>query len=419
MRMLATLAGAATVMTATAAVAATAPNAHYDVKAKIDRAAGTITAVAVIDLPADAAPGETRFVLGKRFTVTRADAGAGAATRIVDTDKPFPGLQAVVVRPKAGQPAPRRVTIAWKGPLNGDEKVTPVAPVTAERVELFADSVWMPYRDDLGVFTLDAEIEGLGRDTTVITQGDVSRSGDVTRIRRELADMDFVLVADASLKRVVDGDVEINARDLENPYVKLYRKHAAGSIAYYEEWFGPLPHRPVRLAVVSRSRGPGYARRGYIIVTERGDANAPQERRIATFVAHEFGHAWWSHGGPTTEDYWMTESMASYVANRYAETLGMGYSTEELTAMRELSRKTGPILGGGRPSGEAVYGKGPMLLLDLEHRIGRRAMDRIIAELAPNPPSKTAIFLAKVAEVAGPEAAAAFEADLRRDGYAR
>lgn len=402
-------------LSAFAANAAQASPEHYKLEARIDPAAATISARVRIDLPPEQVQAESRFILGARFKIVAADAGPDVSISTEATDKPFPGLQAVVIRTKPGKQPPSRIDIAWEGPLNPPKDSSPVVAASPERVELFVDSMWMPYRDDLGlVFTLDAAISGLPADMVVVSQGEIKRSGDIVTIRREIPDMDFVLVADKGLQRVTDGDVEIYARDLENPYVAVYRRHAAGSIDFYRKWFGPLPHRPVRLVVVSRAEGPGYARRGYIVVTERGAAKAPDERGIAGFIAHEFGHAWWNRGGPMTEDYWMTESMASYVSYRYLESIGKPLTPEERAALRDKSETTSAILGNGRPSGDAVYTRGPVLLADLEARIGRAAMDRIIGALARDPPEKTAGFLAKISEIAGPEAARHFEAELRR-----
>lgn len=414
MGLLKVLAGLAALAMATAAAAA--PE-HYDLEARIDPAAGTISARLVIDLPAEQARAESRYALAERFRIVSADAGSDASAEIGPTTTPFPGLQAVTIRTHAGRPPPRRITIQWEGPLNPPQSSSPAVAASPDRVELFLDSMWLPFRDDLGLaYTLDARVSGLPRDMVVVAQGQIDRDGDVVRIRREIQDIDFAMVAERGLTRVVDGDAEIYARDLGTAHVALFRRHGAAAIDYFRRWFGPLPYRPVRMVVVSRSAGPGYARRGYIVVTERG-GDAPNERGIASFVAHEFGHAWWYRGGPTTEDYWMTESMATYVSRRYLESIGQGLTPEELTELRRVSREIGPILGGGRPSGPAVYTKGPLLLMDLEARIGRPAMDRIIGELARDPPERTAGFLAKIAEIAGPEAAQAFENDLRRSGY--
>ncbi|MDQ8755106.1 hypothetical protein RCO27_02585 [Sphingosinicella sp. LHD-64] len=414
MGLLKALAGLAALISATAAGAA--PE-HYDLEARIDPTAGTISARLIIDLPVEQALAESRYVVGERFRIVAADAGPDTSTEIGPATAPFPGLQAVTIRTRTGRPPPRRITIRWEGPLNPPQSGSPVVAASPDRVELFIDSMWLPFRDDLGlIYTLDARISGLARDMVVVAQGQIDRDGDVVRIRREIQDVDFAMVAERGLTRVVDGDVEVYARDLGTAHATLFRRHGTAAIDYFRRWFGPLPYRPVRMVVVSRAAGPGYARRGYVVVAERG-GNTPNERGIAGLVAHEFGHAWWYRGGPTTEDYWMTESMASYVSGRYLESIGYGLAPHELAALRRESRETGPILGGGRPSGAAIYTKGPLLLRDLEARIGRPAMDRIIGELARDPPDRTAGFLAKIAEIAGAGAAQAFEADLRRNGY--
>jgi hypothetical protein len=400
-------------------VAAAADPAHYELRAHIDPAAGTIAAKLTMQLPPEEAKVGSGYLLGDRFKVTSVDAGKDASFETAKTDKPFPGLQLVTVRAKAGAAAPRRIHIAYEGPLNvppgGGSPVVMAAP---ERVELFLDSMWLPTRDDLGLqYTVDAQITGLSTDMVVVGQGDITRKADAVHFKRPFGDNDFAFVAAKGLQRVVEDDVEIYALDLASPHVQLYRRHAVGALEYYKPWFGPMRHRPIRIVAVSRTVGPGYARPAYVVVAERGGASGPNERGAAGYLGHEIGHGWWNVGGPTTEDYWMSESVASYVSWRYAEKLGMGPTAEELAKVREACKTIGPILGNGRPSGQAVYTKGPVLLVDLEQRIGRPAIDRVLGELGRNPPRVTADFLAVVAKIAGADAARAFEADMRKDGY--
>src|SRR3546814_4582622 len=69
-------------------------------------------------------------------------------------------------------------------------------------------------------------------------------------------------------------------------------------------------------------------------------------------------------------------------------------------------------MGHGRPNRLQLYGKGPLLLVELENRIGRPAMDRLMIAMAKEPAHTTAIFLRHLTEIAGADAARDFDAAL-------
>ena len=69
-------------------------------------------------------------------------------------------------------------------------------------------------------------------------------------------------------------------------------------------------------------------------------------------------------------------------------------------------------MGHGRPNRVQLYAKGPVLLVDLERRIGRPAMDRLMAVMAREPVHTTAIFLKHLTEIGGADAARDFKVAL-------
>jgi aminopeptidase N len=157
-----------------------------------------------------------------------------------------------------------------------------------------------------------------------------------------------------------------------------------------------------------------YARTGYTVFSE-GGRSAPDypEGAAARHAGHEVAHAWWMLASPITDDFWLVESVAEYCAIRYLETaLGAEAAAEMIEEKRRVSAEAGPVMGHGRPDRVQLYQKGPLLLVDLERRIGRPAMDRLLAEMAREPVHTTEIFLKRLARTAGEEAARAFEEAL-------
>jgi hypothetical protein len=211
--------------------------------------------------------------------------------------------------------------------------------------------------------------------------------------------------------------VEFYASDPDDPLVAMLRKHAFGAAAYYRRLFGPPDPAPVRMVIVPRASGAGYARRSFVVMPTFRKPGAPvppfDESSPARFVSHEFRHAWGATPSTVWSDYWMSESVAEYFALRYVEaTLGRPELDRMLARKRKAAEGAGPLIGvDHKPTGAGLYQKGPLLLFELEAKIGRPALDRILVRR--DPPDTTPQFLAALAKQAGPEVAKEFEAKLR------
>ncbi|QNQ08548.1 hypothetical protein [Sphingomonas alpina] len=394
------------------AAAAGSSTPHYQFSARFDVKRGTLTAKAIITLPA--AGGETAFVLGERFTLTETSTDCGARPELAPTGTPLPHLQRIAIRSGEAVRTACRVTIAYHGPIDEAGERSP--SLSADRIELGIDTMWLPVRQDLGMaFSIDADISGLPTALVVMSQGQLTRSGDRLRIHRVISDSDLMLVGAVGLKRITAPDVEFYTAIPDDPLVAKLRENAFGAAAFYRKRFGAPQVGPVRMIVVPRGSGAGYARRGLVVMPTFRDPGAPtppfDAASPARFVAHEFRHAWGSTPDVVFANYWMSESVAEYFGLRYVEaTLGIAERDAMLDRKREVAAKAGPLLGDKRPSGAALYQKGPVLLFALEAKIGRPALDRILAR--SDPPTTTEAFLARLAEVAGLAVAAGFRARL-------
>jgi hypothetical protein len=395
----------------TAAWAARA--AHYDMKARFDAPAGRVSATVVVTLPDTT--GETAFVLGQRFRIDKVEAGPGGQVAITAVDKPIPHLQRIAVR-YGGKPASHRVAVTYSGPVNepGDD----VLALSPQRVELDLETMWLPVRQDLAMeFTIDAQFSGLPADLVVISQGDLDRKGDTLRIHRTTLDTDLLVDGAVGLKLVKGPDVDFYAAEQDDPLVATLRKYAFGAAAYYRGLYGPPAPGPVRMVIVPRGNGAGYARRSFVVMPtfrKPGDPTPKFDQASpARFVSHEFRHAWTIAPDTVYSNYWMSESVAEYFGMRYVEaTLGLAERNAMLERKRPALATGGPLIGvDKKPTTAALYQKGTVLLFDLEAKIGRPAMDRILVR--PDAPTTTPDFLKDLAEVAGPDVAKDFEAKLK------
>lgn len=409
-RKLVLLAAAALTAWAGAAFAADAP--HYDLKARLTPD-GWFKADITLTLPPGELGKQTSFLLSDRFGVEAIKVDKGGRVRTEPVEKPLPNLNRIIVSFDEAPTDTVRLRLRYQGPM------VRKTDAPSDGLELRMEDMWIPARSDLNLrFTAKAVIDGIPEDQVVVAQGDITHKGDKVTVVRDVTDMDLPFVAVKGLKKIAAKDSEIYAIEPESRLIQILAKHAPAAVAYHEAHLGPLPGGgPVRIVVHERP-GSGYARRGFISSTDPKADTAKQpdfpEKNPAAFIAHEFAHAWWSAADPLTDNYWLVESLAEYSSLRYIEAAFSRADLDQaLEKKRERAKTAGPLLGKGRPSRDTLYAKGCLLLFDLEDRIGRPTMDKVLAKLGRAPPRTTAEFMAVLSEMAGPEAAKAFEARLR------
>jgi hypothetical protein len=384
---------------------------HYVMRASF-APDGQLEADVTILLP----PGtrEKSFLLARRFSLRQLDLPPGVTlTSIEPTDRPVDDLLLYRFNSAPERTGPMRIRMRYTGPINPADD-SGVQPMREEGFELFIDHMWFPVGTDIQTrFTLDAELDGIAADLVPVGQGEVTRTANGVRIRRPFVDIDIPLVAMRGLQRAQAPGVEFFARDLTTPLSTYYIRHSERAARFFEQWFGPL-QQTVRMAVVWRERSMAYARTGYTVFSEGGRSQPDiAEANPARHAAHEVAHAWWMLASPITDDFWLVESAAEYGAIRYIEhAMGIEEAQRFIEQKRTASADAGPVMGHGRPNRVQLYQKGPSLLVDLEQRIGRPAMDRLMAQMAREPVHTTPVFLRLLTNVADAEAAAAFQRAL-------
>jgi hypothetical protein len=382
---------------------------HYAIRAILDPPQHTLSVSAVVTFPPAPAGSVEEMILGRSYRVSRMLASNGVVVAEA-TDRPFRGLQAIRVRRAVD--GPTAVTLEYEGALTSFV-TPPMNVISPELVELSVDSFWLPYSARLGaLFTIEGSVDGLPPGATVVSSLSFRRTPTGIRIPRSTPTGDVALVAAPGLVSVREGRFVFYGRDVESDLAKAYRRHGAGALTMLESVLGRLPTEQASVVIVRRASRSGYARPGYVIVTERPDT--VPEHGTAKFIAHELAHAWFSRAAFDTEDYWLVETPAEYLGLRYVETaLGRAARDSMLEAIRRAAATAGPILGSGRQSSAAIYSKGPALLFDLEERIGRGAMDAVLSELARSKVHTTTVFFEILSRVAGETVAKDLEQRMR------
>ncbi|HEX5760389.1 MAG TPA: M1 family aminopeptidase [Thermoanaerobaculia bacterium] len=182
-----------------------------------------------------------------------------------------------------------------------------------------------------------------------------------------------------------------------------------GSLAYYEELFGPYPLD--HLTVVTSPRSFSQAMLGFVTLSNLMMADLDwlqallglEDRR--TIVAHEIAHQWWGHmvGWASYRDQWLSEALANYAALLYAKhklewrdrarigpTTGwQRVLTETLDDGRPVEA-VGPVVLGARLASSRsdaayqaiVYYKGAVILDMLARSVGEESFARMLRETA-------------------------------------
>ncbi|HEY6927678.1 MAG TPA: hypothetical protein VI653_29650, partial [Steroidobacteraceae bacterium] len=305
----------------------------------------------------------------------------------------------------------------YGGHIGGDEGLR-IDP--AQGIEIGFEDMWAPVQPNFGlIFTADADLSGIPADEIAVAQGEVRRYGDHIIIHRGFADLDMPFTALRGLQVTRTGNAEIYARNPDGVMESALRRTCGAMVALYTGLFGPPPPQslPERVLVLPR-RGAAYARRAYVSLGDPSEEikklGPMEDWKLVSTTAHEFAHAWWWRGDPLTEDNWLNESMAEYSSLRYTEAqAGAEALKYRLDRKIEPAKTAGPVIGHGRPSKAASYQKGPLLLFELDHEIGRTRMDAFLAAIGRNPPRTTQDFLAILGQSAGADVAREFEGKLR------
>jgi hypothetical protein len=382
---------------------------HYDIEARIRPAEASLEATVTIRFPTRTGPTEFRLLLGRTYAISSLT-GTGAEVASADIDTPIPKMRQISVRPTGSGPV--SVRIEYAGPLY--TLATPsINTISPTLVELSVDSFWLPYSANLGApFTATAVIRGLPSGATVVANVPHRQSGEGLVLESPAPTRDLAFIAAPGLGSFGDARFRIVAADSGSPFARYYHEHGAASVAFLEGILGAMPGGSATVTVVRRPNGSGYARPGYVVVTEA--AGAVPGAGQAKFIAHEFSHLWFTRASPTSEDYWLVEAPAEYLGLRYVEqALGTEALEQLLGPKRTAAAKAPPILGKGRANDGALYSKGPLLLFDLERSIGRAGVDGVLRDLAAEPRHSTELFLVILRRVGGDAVAKDFEAKLR------
>ncbi len=310
----------------------------YDLKVRVEPAAGTVEVRAGVEIPAKDPPGrDLRFGLHETFAIRRLSVN-GRQTDFSfepgETSPITPALKRVVVKLPSDLPPGRiRMDIDYGGRLKElpefgasageepamDDKVTP------RMVELACYSSWYPQ------FILGEKLEvrmevSLPQGWVAVCSGAklderIAEDRVVTRWF-SAKDFDALISASPSYRKISLREsgvpIEIYHTRMPQKFLDGEARQVAGVVKLYAGRLGDtaIPGGVIRHVYSPKRKGQGKAgiARAGVIVTSEGLTleSLAQDPRFSLFqpIAHEIAHFWWNSG--VGQGDWVNEAFAEY-----------------------------------------------------------------------------------------------------------
>lgn len=300
--------------------------------------------------------------------------------------------------------------------------------ISEDWVEIGLYLPWFPYNAEYGDFTFEAKVK-IDPAFQVCSYGQAKRSGPVWTVLSDDQTDDIIIIASKRLKShtLHKKDLLINVY-----YVTLQEKtakqmgedlHAAMTI--FKSWFGGNKSNVISLIESVRERGGGYARKGLIVLGGL-DGQMYFERREAyvRYLSHEAAHLWWQGASNVSWEDWMNEGFAEYSALLVVrEMFGREAFERRLSEKVANIQSTAPIWGFDRNDRSTpkkreeiekiLYSKGPVLLYELEEKIGKVNFLEFCRRLVANNITSTEGLLKILGNLEGDEVKIWFEILLK------
>ena len=230
---------------------------------------------------------------------------------------------------------------------------------------------------------------------------------------------DIVIFASPDVQRYASGAVTVYHQGLSAATLDRMGTDLNRILDLEQAWFGGTVDH-VSIVVSKREKGGGYARIGGVVLGGLDDAGyAAKHVDFQRYFGHELAHLWWFRAPADSWEDWLNEGFAEYTALMILrQVAGEAEYQKRLDAKRKTCLDTPPILGFDRNGADwrianrVLYDKAPVLLAELEQRMGKEVFLTFCRELLTGDVMTTAQFLERLAGVSDPETTAWFRQQL-------
>lgn len=361
---------------------------NYDVKLKIFPEKGEVAVKSKVQVEMENED-TLRFYLHKELKIHRVETEHIEEYYFLKREEsPFffmPDAKPLEIRLEKKLSGKRTVEVTYSGRIK--DLKWKVNTITDEWIELGIYSAWYPSNPEAGDFTYKVEID-LPDSYTVIGLGEIHKSGRKWRLVRTEPINDIIVVASEKLRRYSSSSkrsIEVfYYADVNQNIPKEIVKNGDWALKKFENWFGRLAgEEKITFVLVPKFRAEwgGYARKNFVVLCP----SKRLDKDFLRYISHEIAHLWWLNAPVNSWEDWLNESFAEYSAlmairEKYGEKV---YNEFLKKKMKDLD-KLPPIFGLNRQSEKAyrvLYDKGPVILSELENKIGREKFLMILRKI--------------------------------------
>jgi hypothetical protein len=391
---------------ATAETQAPQPRAGFPVyqgRAAINPATRQLDATWRIAFVPDSATADSvRLLLNRGLQISSVRANALASF----TSKDTAGYNNVTLRwkPAVAPGHPVSFDIAYAGiPHFSEDSINGIG---TSWIELGLDGFWHPVFSGYNQYITGSLELTSPVGWQVVASGSVERQGDGIVVQNDVPLIDIALVAAPAIREQTIGATTVYHTSADAATVQRVLNTTAACAAYLNQRYAERESLPHAKIVLAPRKGPGYARKNYIVIS---DVSALPGEALDRYICHELAHFWSSNAVSSGPENWLNEAFAEFVSARFVRAARGDAAYQKIVQQWADAGKDQPPVwtpsATRRPGARVAYRKAPHILHQLEEQIGTPVMDRILAHYMTNRIATTPALLDAVAQIAGQPAA--------------
>jgi hypothetical protein len=330
---------------------------------------------------------------------------AGAAVAAF-TSKDTAGYNNITVRwkPDVVPGRPLSFDVAYAGvPQFSEDSIN---SIRQNWIELGLDGFWHPVFSGFNQ-NITARMQLTAPpDWQVVTSGSVTADGDMVVVQNNVPLIDVAFVAAPSIQEQTLGRTTVYHTSADAATVQRVLNTTAACAAYLNQRYSERESLPHAKIVLAPRKGPGYARKNYIVIS---DVSALPGEALDRYICHELAHFWSSNAVSSGPENWLNEAFAEFVSARFVRESRGDAAYQKIVQQWADAGKDQPAVwtpaATRRPGPRVAYRKAPHIMHQLEQQIGTPVMDRIVAYYMINRIATTPALLDAVAQIAGQPAA--------------
>ncbi|MDZ7739736.1 MAG: M1 family aminopeptidase [Bacteroidales bacterium] len=271
---------------------------------------------------------------------------------------------------------------------------------------------WYPYSNDYSPFTYEVKVLTEG-DYHTVMMGHETSDDYYAIFRKETPTNDMVVCASKDLKTISKKISRYNFRlaycSMSDELTDTLIMDVERILRLFDNWFS-AGNNTICIVESMREKGGGYARLGGIFLPGFTESDYFESRKAYTrYLAHEISHLWWYRANTNTWEDWLNEGFAEYSALMVLRELhGQEYFDEWIARKEKSAEGLGPVWQTDRNGEQAytiLYDKAPLLIHELEGRIGADSLKKLMWDLNNKEVRTTAEFMDMLENREGKETA--------------